>query len=260
MSNIKHYWEDKESRAKEAMIHTKSMISHFSKEIQNSINNTNIYDQGFESKLNIKRGTNIILENLDSVSAAAKYNKGKVAILNFASYKNPGGMFLNGSKAQEECLCHSSYLYNVLSNFKDFYCWNNQNKNRALYLNRALYTPNIMFQSKDEEFFYCDVITCAAPNKSAAQKYQHVTDEENTEVLYSRIKFVLDIAKENGVDTLILGAYGCGVFGQDPKEVASIFKKYLTTTHQCFDTVVFGIPSGKDNNYKEFCSVFLFER
>ena len=100
-------------------------------------------------------------------------------------------------------------------------------------MNRGLYSPNIIFY-KDGNCVSCDVITCAAPNKSTAQKYQNVSDEENTRVLRSRIKFVLDIAKDNYVDTLILGAYGCGVFGQDAKEVASIFKEYLNTTHKCF--------------------------
>lgn len=102
-----------------------------------------------------------------------------------------------------------------------------------------------------------DVITCAAPNKSAAQKYQNVSDEENTRVLRLRIKFVLDIAKNNQVNTLILGAYGCGVFGQDPKEVASIFKEYLENSHKCFKKVIFAIPEGRDGNLEFFKSVFV---
>ena len=91
----------------------------------------------------------------------------------------------------------------------------------------------------------------------AAQKYQNVSDEENTKVLRSRIKFVLDMATVNEVDTLILGAYGCGVFGQDPNEVANIFKEYLTTTHKgCFSKVVFAIPNGRDKNLQAFEKVF----
>lgn len=72
----------------------------------------------------------------------------------------------------------------------------------------------------------------------------------------SRIKFVLDIAKDNGISTLILGAYGCGVFGQDAKEVAEIFKEYLSTTHKCFEKVIFAIPRGRDKNLEEFERVF----
>ena len=137
----------------------------------------------------------------------------------------------------------------------EFYDWNNRHKNKALYLNRALYSPNIIF-CNDGNCVSCDVITCACPNKSASQKYQNVSDKENTEVLKSRIKYVLDIAKDNNVDTLILGAYGCGVFGQDAKEVASIFREYLTTTHKCFKRVIFAIPNGKDGNLEAFKKVF----
>lgn len=68
----------------------------------------------------------------------------------------------------------------------------------------------------------------------------------------SRIKFVLDIAKENQVDLLILGAYGCGVFGQDAEEVAEIFREYLNTTHKCFEKVIFAIPKGRDKNFDAF--------
>ena len=177
-------------------------------------------------------------------------------MLNFASYKNPGGMFINGSKAQEECLCHASYLYNVLSQFTDkFYKWNNENKNRALYFNRALYSPGILFFDGVEDF-YCDVITCAAPNKSAAQQYGKVSVQENTDVLKSRIKFVLDIAADNQVDTLILGAFGCGVFGQDAEEVAGIFKEYLSNSYGCFNKVVFAVPDDYTNNLSAFRKVF----
>ena len=138
---------------------------------------------------------------------------------------------------------------------QEFYDWNNKNKNKALYLNRGLYSPGIVF-CKDGENAICDVITCAAPNKFVARRYQHVQNEENTKVLKSRIKFVLDIAKENHVGTLILGAFGCGVFGQDAGEVAEIFKEYLETTHKCFEKVVFAVPEGKDKNLESFKTVF----
>lgn len=258
MAYIKDYWTNKESRAEQSRQHTRDMQELHKDAIEASIANTKIYHTNFECYKNVVRdSTVIIVDDADTVSAADRYSDGKTALLNFASYKNPGGMFLNGSKAQEESLCHASFLYNVLSRFVTaFYDWNNQNKNKALYLNRGLYSPNIVFQHGGAEF-YCDVITCAAPNKSAAQKYQNVSDVENTKVLKSRIKYVLDIAKDNEVEVLILGAYGCGVFGQNPTEVAMIFKECLETTHKnCFSKVVFAIPSGRDGNLEAFKSVF----
>ena len=132
---------------------------------------------------------------------------------------------------------------------------NNKEKNKALYLNRALYSPDVIFEN-DGTIFKCDVITCAAPNKSAAKQYCNISDEENSIALKSRIGYVLDIAADNNVEILILGGYGCGVFGQNPTEVATIFKEYLETTHQCFKKVIFAIPEGRDGNLKAFEDVF----
>lgn len=259
MAYIKEYWNDKESRAKKAQEHSAEMLKTYKDDIKSAVKATKIYDGAVNCKtVNIlATDTKFVVTDLDTVSAACKYRgEGMVALLNFASYKNPGGAFLDGSKAQEECLCHESFLYNVLDAFRGtYYAWNNEHRNKALYFNRALFTPGVVF-NHNGEIFNCDVITCAAPNKSAAQKYKNVSDGENTKVLKSRIKFVLDIAKDNGIETLILGAYGCGVFGQDAREVASIFKEYLSTTHKCFKTVVFAIPSGRDRNLDTFKRVF----
>lgn len=260
MAYIKEYWQNKEQRAETARKHTKEMQNKYGRCIQTAISATKICDTDSFNRVieeDIEdKDTKIIVENIDSVGAVMKYGNPSTAVLNFSSYKNPGGMFLNGSKAQEECLCHESFLYNVLSQFVlEFYDWNNRHKNKALYLNRGLFSPGIWF-FRENNHVECSVITCAAPNKSAAQKYQNVSDEENTKVLRSRIKFVLDMAKDNNVSTLILGAYGCGVFGQNATEVANIFKEYLTTTHKCFDTVVFAVPSGRDGNYEKFVKIF----
>ena len=48
-------------------------------------------------------------------------------------------------------VCHESFLYNVLKDLKiDFYDWNNKHKNRALYLNRGLYSEGIWFFRDDK--------------------------------------------------------------------------------------------------------------
>ena len=254
----KGYWNNKEERGARALVHTTAMEAKYIDRISSSIENTTVYNTNFHSfKVNETKTKQIILENTDSVSAVFKYVVGpevKTAVLNFSSYKHPGGMFIEGSRAQEECLCHESDLYNILKEIPEFYQWNRQNTNKALYMNRGLYVPEVVFE-RDSKTVVCDVITCAAPNKFAAQKYYNVMDETNLRTLEDRIQFVLDIAKENDVQTLILGAYGCGVFGQDATEVASIFKDYLTNEYSCFDTVVFAIPSG-NSNYKKFVEVF----
>ena len=256
--NTKRYYPNKEERAKLAQNHTKEMEDLYKDEIEDCIDETlayNVNSKFIEKRVNNKQI--VIVDEIDSVGAVFKYvNINEItAVLNFASYNNPGGNFINGSKAQEECLCHESYLYNVLKGRIGYYKINHKNKNKCLYTDRALYSPNVRFTKECKDVF-CDVITCAAPNKTAAQKYYNVSDEENSEVLKERIEFVLKIAQDNGVDNLILGAYGCGVFGQDPLEVAKIFKEFLSGKYKCFNKVIFAIPNKLEVNYRCFQRIF----
>lgn len=258
MTNNHHYWIDKENRAKKAAAWTDTMETQHKDLIDRSTENTAIYaDNNGRNRYFAPSGTHapsIKLVDKDAVSAIVDEHHGKTAVLNFASYKNPGGMFLKGSCAQEESLCHESFLYNVLRRFEQaYYVPNNNTKNRAMYTNKALYSPDIVFYH-DNHAVPCDVITCAAPNFSAGAKYANVTPEFNSRCLRSRIQFVLDVAACNHVDTLILGAFGCGVFGQNPKEVAIIMHNLLP--EYPFKTVVFAIPDKNHANYKAFAEVF----
>ena len=81
-----------------------------------------------------------------------------------------------------------------------------------------------------------------------------MSEEENEEALKSKIKFIYNIANENQIDTLILGAYGCGVFGQDPKKVASLF---LECAPGIVNTILFAIPKGR--NYESFKEVLCHD-
>lgn len=263
MTNNSQYWTQRNEMAAKAVKHTKDMDNRYKKDIDRTIKLSTIYDNNKIMNCEFGETTNIIVVDKDTVSAAFDYYTPDMAILNFASYKEPGGMFIEGSKAQEECICHESDLYNVLTNFPAYYEYNNTYKNKALYTNRAIYSPDIVFERKVNEepdtlIIRCGVITCAAPNKTTAQKYCNVTDKENSIALRDRIKFILEIASDNNIKTLILGALGCGVFGQDPNEVASIFKSLLKKYK--FETVIFAVPTfgaGVTNpNYNAFVSTF----
>lgn len=257
-----NYWNDSKNRAIKAKEWVDKMEKEHPSEIAYSVKNTMMCrKENLDFSLSILPErcpqTAVKLEALDSVSAVFKYTdqNSKTAVLNFASYKQPGGMFLQGSKAQEECLCHESILYNVLMRFEDtYYASNRKQLNRALYQNAALYSPDVYFERNDDSV-ECDVITCAAPNFSAASKYCNVSREENTTVLESRIKFILYLAATQQVDTLILGAFGSGVFGQDAKEVAEITMNLLRHYDGVFKEVIFAVIDEKSANYKAFNDV-----
>lgn len=273
------YFNRKEELKEKANKHYKEMEELMKEETAECVKNTTVYGGNGESvNAAAKRKEDkymtdemadtveaiekpeIFVDKLDSVKSMLQHRHGKTAILNFASYKNPGGKFMEGSSAQEECLCHASNLYNVLRRFPDYYEWNKKHNNRALYTNRALYSEDVIFfddsvcvYGADPEQVRADVITCAAPNYSAAGKYANVELDENNAELFRRIKFVLDVAEENKVETLILGAFGCGVFGQDAATVAKYFKKCLDTYDYHFKKVYFSILNrGKNDNYFEF--------
>ena len=177
-------------------------------------------------------------------------------------------MFLEGSGAQEEALCHDSILYNVLSDKKlsSYYINNRKNTNNALYFNRALFSKDILFLKEEKKKTYpaegspdyytksyikqkFNVLTCAAPNYKAAKK-MGVSADENSQVLKSRVQFILSIADYFETKTLILGAWGCGVFGQSAEEVSELFYQELDSGKYHFETVVFSIPDFR--NYVPF--------
>lgn len=256
MGDTNIYFKNKQARKEQAEKHTIEMVKKYSRLIMTCAIESQVYSMSFDPDRpkGTKCNTEFILVDKDSVTAIIERPLNEnIAVLNFASYKNPGGKFIEGSSAQEESLCHASFLYNVLASCSVYYAWNNDHKNKGLYKNRAIYSPDVLFQ-KDKDERCCDVITCAAPNITPSRKYNWgTTDEENTKALKSRIKFVLDIAADQKRDTLILGAFGCGVFGQDAEEVANIFMDFLTTTHKVFKKVIFAIPTGfHTENYNKF--------
>lgn len=255
-----YYWKGKELRTKTAKEHTVEMQNLFAKEIDKCVKDSKIYGE------NAACVSNEFLDNIalkeqqikvvpeDSVKAIFNYADGITAVLNFASYKYPGGGFMAGSRAQEECLCHESFLYNVLSSErlqKEFYDWNGKNLNHGLYKDRLIYSPDVIFQ-RNGEYIKCNVITCAAPNKYVAQNYQNISNEENRIALKARLLWIMKAAAANNVQTLILGAFGCGVFGQDPTEVAEVCKELLDE-HKWFNNVIFAIiPSFHEQNLAKF--------
>lgn len=233
-----------------ALKHYKTISKERSKEINSSIAQSKIYSPNSKFIKQEEDDKAMMLTSADSVSClfGIPDDGSNVCILNYASYKYPGGMFLEGSMAQEECLCHASDLFPILVAFNDtYYDWNRGRLNRALYLNRAIYTPNVIFQDLKRTKL-ASVLTCAAPNYRAAKRYNNVTKEENREVMRSRVEFMYNICAENNVDTLIAGAWGCGVFGQDPKTVCEL----LTEAPNRVKRLYLAIPGETSRNYLAF--------
>lgn len=220
---------------------------HYREDIEYSVTNSKIYDH-VENIVTRKQPTEVVVSDMKTLDAALRYRDGKTCVLNFASFKNPGGGFLRGTVAQEEYLCQNSTLYNVISQFPAFYEKNRLNTYDALYRNRAIYSPGIVVLPSEVKV---DVLSCAAPNIKASR----MIDSKKVQAVISRIKFVLDILEKEACDTVILGAFGCGVFGNDPRFVAKTFRSQ-GVLHKGFKRVVFAIPNSKSVNHRAFEEVY----
>ncbi|MEO1267381.1 MAG: TIGR02452 family protein, partial [Myxococcota bacterium] len=172
----------------------------------------------------------------------------QVALLNFASARNPGGGFLNGARAQEEDLARCSGLYRCLLRQPRYYQINRA-QSSMLYTDHIIYSPDVPFfrvhsrQGLLEHPFYASVITAPAPNAGQFRRKRRGRGQPLSEALHRRAGYVLAVARDHGHRVLVLGAWGCGVFRNDPAAVADAFGAWLEhpTFQGDFDRVVFAI-------------------
>lgn len=176
-----------------------------------------------------------------------------MAVLDFASFTNPGGGYIQGYLGQEATLCADSYLYNVLDKQRKWYGENRRrNINCELYRNRALVVPAVRFD-RNHVHAYADVIVAAAPNAKRARQEYRVGDDALLDALRDRIRFVLAICDELGRERLVLGAWGCDNNGFDAEAVAELFRKELASGDFKVKQVFFAVPSTRwDEDFAKF--------
>jgi uncharacterized protein (TIGR02452 family) len=205
------------------------------------------------------RVTNISVENIDTVSALLKYNTAvsSVCLLNMASPKKPGGGVRNGEMAQEESLFRCSNLMESIN--PNYY---------PLAEDECIVTEGTTF-FKDFDYndletpIKCDVITMAAPNiSSGGGRYGGHT--AYIILLRKKIRHMILTAMNTGADVLILGAWGCGVFKNNPKIVAEAFKEVLVNERMAdgFGKIVFAIINDHNSvgsNHEIFKKVFTMK-
>ncbi|RJS25057.1 TIGR02452 family protein [Corallococcus sp. H22C18031201] len=169
----------------------------------------------------------------------------RVLALNFASARNPGGGFLGGAKAQEEDLARCSALYACLVTQPEYY-----DANRAagtpLYTDHVIYSPDVPFFRNEalellERPFGVSLMTAPAPNAGQALRADAGVGPRLREVLFARALKVLQVAAHQGHRTLVLGAWGCGVFRNNPRDVAEAFAQGLRALPGRFERVVFAV-------------------
>jgi uncharacterized protein (TIGR02452 family) len=189
----------------------------------------------------------------------------KLGCLNFASAKNPGGGFLGGAQAQEEALTRSSCLYHSLLTQQEHYYKPNRACKSCLYLDRIILSPAVPFFRNDEGRLldaplFVTVVTAPAPNAGAVRKNDPKSESLIEPVLRARAEMVIRAFHRWKVSHLVLGAWGCGVFGNDPELVARAFLDLVGDGGpyaKCFQEIVFAIydPMETGDNYLAFQTV-----
>ncbi|MFJ5990615.1 TIGR02452 family protein [Lentzea sp. NPDC092896] len=188
-------------------------------------------------------GVRIDVTNESTLDATRRLG-GDVAALNFASARNAGGGFLNGAQAQEESIARASAIYPCLRAAGDFYAYHRAHDDLT-YSDRVIYSPRVPVFKDDKGTllprpYEVSFLTAAAPNRSAILRDQPERADDIPLALLRRAIRVLHVAASHGHRRLVLGAWGCGVFGNDPTTVARIFALALRD-NRFFDHVVFAV-------------------
>lgn len=202
---------------------------------------------------------------LACISRVLNETNGPVAALNFASARNPGGGFLGGSLAQEESLATSSALYASLLRAPQFH-EGHRASTSPLYSDAMIVSPDCpVFRRDDGSLMHTPelvtFITCAAPNAGAVAKNHPEELALVPDVLRTRSERVLALAALQGCATLVLGAWGCGVFRNDPAMVAHAFRSHLygdAAWANHFERIVFAVldTSIQQDVYRAFLKTF----
>ena len=290
-----NYFKDRKANIEKAIKHTKEMDERFFAFTKSSSERADFFRQlpgdiltkctGLKCRerpeilMTCKSTTDVVFEN----STNSLYSN--ITVLDFADYLKPGGMFMEGSMAQEESLCHKSNLYNIMTygdQFSEHFADNKEafqrSKNHA-YSDACVMIPSVIFaddKNRQKRRTVADVIVLAAPNK------RHLDTDNLTEsyfdyVLRKRIEMIFKASymfyKKRGIitedehvffgkseafhlfmfddngsnikQTLVLGAFGCGVFRNDPRRVAEIMIDCISKGYaNMYDRVIFAIPPG----------------
>ncbi|XSG76826.1 TIGR02452 family protein [Herpetosiphon llansteffanensis] len=197
---------------------------------------------------------------LEAAQRAAQAGQ-RVGILNFASAKNPGGGFLGGSQAQEESIARSSGLYPCLTKCSEFYRYHKQ-QNDLLYSDALIWSPQVPVVCDDagnwlDQAYLVDVITMAAVNAGAIRQNRTGQSAEIEPAMRQRMQRLLAFCANQPIERLILGAWGCGVFGNDPALIARLFKEVIGQQSWPFSQIDFAIydPSPSQANVGLFAKI-----
>ena len=223
------------------------------------------------------KDTKITVSGDRSYQAAMRLHKespdAKIAVMNFANAFKAGGGVTTGAGAQEECLCRTSTLYPLLfrQTLRYSFYQHHFDKGTPRASDSLIYTEGVVICKTDEDlpermpqedWVMVDVITIAAPDLRRSSNI-HVPDVVDRVIMNNAELFgyhvrraihMLTCVAAKGADILVLGAFGCGAFQNDPEVVSRAYKVALEEFPKVFDRIEFAVycPPGDNRNYEVF--------
>ena len=185
----------------------------------------------------------------------------KPCALNFANGFRAGGGYIIGNHAQEGSICRCSALYNSLTQpqCQIFYDIHNQKKDITTEgSDNLIFSPDVpIFRDQSEQFIppiTASFITSPAPDLRFMSAEQSYLDA----LMLSRIRKIIQLAVHKQQKVLVLGAFGCGNFLHDPKNVVKCFEQVMKDEgyEHFFDKIVYAIYGGAPQNYLYFARAF----
>ena len=184
------------------------------------------------------------LVKTDTISAVLMHPGKRCMALNFANANCPGGAYILGGNAQEEALCRASLLFYTIRTSTDYYLRNQlhvlPNYTDGMILSR--HVPVIRNNAGEllETPMEADFITSPAVNRYFARLM--FSRKKLDETMERRITGIIKLAAKEHPEVLILGAFGCGQFGNKREDVYPMFERAITRYLPEDITVVFADP------------------
>jgi uncharacterized protein (TIGR02452 family) len=239
-------------------INVKNEKIEISNLVQHAKSNTRLYTPGELEQLRKsilakeKFNTQFSVTNETTLDAARRIaGSNDLLALNFASAKNPGGGFLRGTVAQEESIARASGLYPCLLTAPQYYEFH-RSAGSPLYSDHMIYSPRVpVFKYEDgslmDQPIQVSIITSAAVNVTDLDRKDSSKMNMVEPIMRTRIEKMLALCYEHNHRNLLLGAWGCGVFGNDPEMIAGLFREAFDNKFSgCFQNVLFAIKTSSE--------------
>jgi uncharacterized protein (TIGR02452 family) len=190
------------------------------------------------------------IKNMDTLDMALDYVKLGLnpVILNMASDQLPGGGVAHGATAQEEEIFRRTNGHLLLP--RKWY---------PLEESDIIYSPKLTIIKKSRESGYellghddatVGMISCAAIRRPILKDGKY--DNHDYNLMMAKVDAIVKLGLGYGHDSIVLGAFGCGAYGNPPDQVAQMFKVALGKYKKYYKKIGFAVLTTRPSDNQNF--------